>query len=86
MHYSWLPRGVSSSIINTLIQGRCSLIAAWLSSGEFLGIIVSDTENSKKFWQFMHILKYALKVLQYFNLEKWIITLDNASITQQREH
>ena len=46
--YSWLPRGATNSIINTVTTGRCSMISAIISNGEFLWLIVENTGNSEK--------------------------------------
>ena len=47
--YSWLPKGVTSSIIWNTLTGRWSMFTAITSNGEFLSLIVDDTGNSEKF-------------------------------------
>ena len=50
--YSWLPKGITSSIICTVAIGRWSIISAILSNGEFLCLITDDTGNANKFCDF----------------------------------
>ena len=45
-NYSWLPVGVTNSIININATGRWSIIAAICSDGEFIIQIVNSTVNS----------------------------------------
>ena len=79
--YSWLPKGVTNSIIWTTIARRWSMFASILSNGEFLWLIVDDTGNSDKFWDFIKwILNYAIDLSNMKSSSDWIITLDNASI------
>ena len=78
--YSWLPKGITSQIINTVATGRWSIIAAVLSNGEFLAIVFDDTGNAEKFSNFLKILKYAISNTWMKEESEWIIVLDNASI------
>ena len=78
MQYSWLPKGVTNSIICTVASGRWSIISAILSNGEFLCLITDVTGNSKKFWEFLCILIYAIDFVKMWSISEWIITLDNA--------
>ena len=47
--YNWLPKGFTSSIVSIVVTGRCSIISAVLSNGEFILLIVSDTGTATKF-------------------------------------
>ena len=77
--YSWLPKGVTNSIICSIATGRWSMISAILSNGEFLCIIVEDTGNSKRFCDFLCILWYAIEFLKIKLISECILVLDNAS-------
>ena len=78
--YSWLSRGITSQIINTVVTGRWHIIAAVLSNGEFLSIILNDTGNAEKFSNFLLILRYAIWNTKMKQESDWVIVLDNASI------
>ena len=54
--YSWLPKGITSPIINTIATGRCWMITSILSNGEFLSLIFNNTGNSSKFCDFLWII------------------------------
>ena len=60
-NYTWLPKGISSKVINIMTFGRCTLISAVFSDGNFIWMMVQDTVKSKKFCRFLQILKYVLK-------------------------
>ena len=78
--YSWLPKGFISSIVSIVATGRCSIISAVLSNGEFILLIVNDTGTATKFWEFLFILKYAIEFLNMDSNNDLILVLDNASI------
>ena len=59
--YSWLPRGITSLIINNFAKGSWSMISAILSNGEFIWLIINGSGTSEKFWQFLSIINYAIK-------------------------
>ena len=63
--YSWLPKGVKSSIICTVATGIWSMIFAILSNEEFLCLITENTGNAQNFWDFLCILVYAIEI------QKW---------------
>ena len=77
---SWLPKGFTSSIVSIVATGRCSIISAVLSNGEFILLIVNDTGTATKFWEFLFILKYAIEFLNMDSNNDLILVLDNASI------
>ena len=55
--YYWLPKGLTSSVVSTFVTGRWSMISVIMSNGEFILLIIEDTENTKKFWDFfVHII------------------------------
>ena len=78
--YIWLPRGVTSQIINTTASGIYSIITAIMSNGDFLSLFLEDTGDSDKFWNFLHILKYAISHSMNISDTDLIIVLDNAKI------
>ena len=79
MEYSWLPRGVTSSIINQIHSGSKSLITAFWSDGEYVGALLDETVNSDWFQLFLWIIKYFLKLRKIDTFEDSVIMLDNAS-------
>ena len=52
MEYSWLPKGITSAIINQNYSGSKSLIVAYCSDGEYLWMTLKETVNSEIFWVF----------------------------------
>ena len=58
--YSWLPKGVTSSIVNQIHSGSNSLITAFWSDGEFICAVLNSTVNSDWFQAFLWIIKYFL--------------------------
>ena len=77
--YSWLPKGITSSIININSKGRCSVVAAILSNGEYILQIFKSTIDSRLFWQFLWILNYAVKSTIKKRKDDIIINMDNAA-------
>ena len=55
-----------------------------MSNGEFLWLIIEDTGNTKKFWDFLCILFFAIKYVEMKTILEWIVTLDNSSIHSSR--
>ena len=45
-NYSWLPRGVTNSILNITSTGRLTLIMALGIDGEYFGMLWSETVNA----------------------------------------
>ena len=79
-NYSWLPKGVSSSILNINAKGRWSIIAVICCDGELLIQIFKSTIDSELFLQFLCILNYALKATVKYWIKNVVLNLDNASI------
>ena len=77
--YSWLPKGITSQIINQHYSGRKSLIARSWSDGEFMWAMLNKTVNSNWFQQFLWIMKYILKLRKLGMYGEYVIKLDNAS-------
>ena len=77
--YSWLPKGITSPIINTIATGRCWMITAIWSNGEFLSLIVNNTGNSSKFCDFLWIIKYAMGFTKMSLNRSCLLILDNAT-------
>ena len=48
--------------------------------GEFIKFITNNTGNSSKFWDFLRILKYAIKYTKMKHNNKCLIMLDNEKI------
>ena len=78
--YSWLPRGITSSIINNFAQGSWSMISAILSNGEFIWLIINGSGTSENFWQFLSIINYAIKSTMKDSERRFLYVMDNASI------
>ena len=79
-NYSWLPKGRSSGIINTVWRGSAQMIWAMSSSGNLMCIICSGTTSSKKFWIFLMLLKKFIEIWTPISTENVDITMDNAVI------
>ena len=77
--YSWLLKGVTSSIICTVVTGMWSMISAILSNEEFLCLKTENTGNARNFWNFLCILVFTIENTKMRQIPEWIITLDNAS-------
>ena len=56
------------------------MISSVLSNGEFLSLIIDNTCNSQKFWDFLSILRYTLKFIKMNAFNKYVYVMDNASI------
>ena len=80
MEYSWLPKGVTSSIINQLYYESTSMLTAFWSDGEYIWVILNDTVNSTRFSDFLWIVWYFLDLMDLNTPDKTIILLDNAAI------
>ena len=78
--YSWLPKRSTNAVIWNFASGSWSMISAIISNGEFLWLIIEDTGNSNKFWDFLCILNYAINNVKMMESSECIIMLDNASI------
>ena len=79
-NYAWLPKGISSKVINIMTFGRCTLISAVFSDGNFIWMMVQDTVKSKKFCRFLQILKYVPKQSKVELMANISITLGNAPV------
>ena len=79
-NYSWLPKGINSSILNINAKGRWSMITAVWWDGEFIVQIFNSTINSQLFQQFLCVLNYALKYEIKNCIQNVIICMDNAAI------
>ena len=77
--YSWMSKGITSSIINQIHTGSKSLIAAFWSDGEYVWALLNETVNSTCFQSFLCITKYFLKLRKIDVFEDSVIGLDNAS-------
>ena len=61
IEYSWLPRGITSSIINQTYSGRNSMIAAFCSDGQYICALINDTINSQCFQGFYELFDTLFK-------------------------
>ena len=77
--YSWLPKNLTSSIININSYGRCSLVLATLTDGSWFGMIEVDTINWKDFSNFIKTIVLNLKLRNIDVNINLIYTLDNAT-------
>ena len=85
MDYSWLPKGITSAIINQIHSGSKGLIAAFWSDGEFICACLNQTVNSEWFKAFLWILKFFLKMRKIDYENNAIIMLDNAPYHSSKE-
>ena len=72
MEYSWMPKGITSSIINQIHTGSKSLIVAFWSDGEYVWALLNESVNSTCF-------QYFLKQREIDVFEDSVIVLDSAS-------
>ena len=79
-NYSWMPKGITNSIINDTAKGRWSIIAAICSNGEYLIQIFLSTVDSEKYQQFIWILNFAIKAILKNKHKDVIVWCDNASV------
>ena len=52
MQYGWLPKGITSAIINQIHQGSKSMLTALWSDGEYIWAVINYTVNSQCFQDF----------------------------------
>ena len=78
-NYSWLPKGISNSILNINATGRWSIIVAIWWDGEFLVQIRKSTIDSELFQQFLCILNYVLNFTMKTKTQTVVLNIDNAS-------
>ena len=79
MNYRWLPKGVTSSIINQVNIGNKNLIAAYWSDGEYIWATLNQAVNSEWFESFLWIVKHLLKTRKLDINKDVTLVLDNAS-------
>ena len=78
-NYSWLPKGISNSILNINATGRWSILVAIRWDGEFLVQIHKSIIDSELFQQFLCILNYVLNFTMKTNSQTIVLNIDNAS-------
>ena len=79
-NYLWLPIGKNVNIINSNWWGRAVMIFAIFLNDEWVAAISNQTTNSIKFWRFLVILEYFIKLWLYQLIENTRVTMDNAVI------
>ena len=79
MNYSWLPKGISASIINDAYIGSKNLITAFWSDGEYIWATVNTTVNSEWFKGFIWIVVHLLNSRRNIINKDALLMLDNAS-------
>ena len=84
-NYSWLPKGISSQIINAKYYGAWSLIAGICSDGQFIWMIVHRTVDSVIFQKYLSILCFAIDRRPDLKEHRVTLSLDNASIHLSKE-
>ena len=78
-HYSWLPKGRSSPIVNTNWTGSVSMIFSLFSNGEWIWVLKNGTTNSEDFTKFLLILETYWKKWLNIDPSSTFVTLDNAA-------
>ena len=79
-NYSWLNRGASGSLQNTIFKGSKSIIAAISSTGKWLISELNCKNNSDFFIKFLHKLERWVVFDLKMKLNDTIIIMDNSSI------
>ena len=79
-NYSWLPRRLSGPILNLNTFGRCSLILAIMSDGQWVGMLKPNTVRASDFTKFLTLLCTLLELTGISIENDWVFTMDNASI------
>ena len=78
IEYSWLPKGVTSAIVNQLHTGSKSMLAAFCSDGEYIWAVINRTVDSEIFCEFLWIVNYFLELRKLNWKDKSVIVIDNA--------
>ena len=78
MEYSWLPKGITSAIVNQIHSCNKSMLAAFWSDGEYIWALINRTVCTQVFENFLCILKYFLQMRELHSKNKSVIILDNA--------
>ena len=79
-HYSWLPRGKDSLIINLKWRGSLSVVFALYDDGNWIWMFTKSTITSQRFWWFLMILTIYTEDVLGKSIESVKITSDNAQI------
>ena len=75
-NYSWLPKGVSSTIINKKWKGRTNLVLAISTDGDFIGILTDNSTNAEKYCAFLLIIMKVLSSIS-INIKEDVIILQD---------
>ena len=78
--YSWLPWNKFGPLLNINSFGRCSLILAIGSDGEWMAMAKTNTVKSDDYINFLTLFGYIMSLRGIDLQNDWIITMDNASI------
>ena len=78
--YSWIPVGVSESILNRTVEKKSSLLLSVFPDGEWIGMIKSETIKSEEFSIYLLILSKMIQELHWDNRRDVYILLDNAKV------
>ena len=85
MEYSWLPKGITSAIINQIYRGSKSMITAFWSDGEYIWVVLNENVNSSCFQDFLSILNYFLELRSLNSPNKTVVILDNAAYHSSKD-
>ena len=83
-HYSWLPTGRSSALINDVWRGSASLLFATGSNFQWFAVIKPGTVNSKIFSIFMKLLEKVLDDAEVIDKTRPLVIIDNAKTHTSR--
>ena len=78
MGYSWLPKGITPSIVNQIHSSTKTMLAAFCSDGEYIWVLINKTAFAQAFENILCILKYFLQMRELQSNNKSTIILDNA--------
>ena len=84
-NYSWLSKGVSGSLKNTIFKWSKSMIAAISSVGKWLISELDCKNNSDFFVDFLHKLEKWIVFDYKMKLNETIIIMDNSSIHKSKK-
>ena len=78
MEYSWLPKGITSSVVNQIHSSTKSMLTSFCSGGEYIWVLINKNVFTQVFEKFLCFLKYFLQMRELQLNNKSTIILDNA--------
>ena len=79
-NYSWLPKGITSPIVNARWRGRANLIFGLWSNGRWMAVIQNENGTAKNFKLFMIFLKKYIHSWYKSSVQPYWVILDNSAI------